>query len=129
VATTDSKEKTLRVLLADDDWPILRALKYRIEHAGHAVDIASDGINAVVVAEKKPDIAVIDVNMPGLDGFAVAKKISSIQPGCKIIFLTASKSKEVRDHASSMGASFVEKPFDSKQLTDHIAKLGGSCAV
>ena len=110
----------LSVLVADDDWPILRALNARLTHAGFRVSTVSDGLNAVVSAmDTQPDIAVLDINMPGLDGFSVAERIVEDNPECQILFLSANKSQEVRHKASSVGL-FVEKPFDSKDLTEKI---------
>ena len=121
---------TRQVLLADDDWPILRALKVRVEHAGFVVITASDGISAVVSArEHEPDVAVLDINMPGLDGFGVAEKIALEKPNCKIIFLTANRADSVRARAEALGAIFIEKPFGSKQLTEQIILASGTNAA
>jgi len=110
----------LSVLVADDDWPILRALNARLTHAGFSVATVSDGLNAVVSAmDTQPDIAVLDINMPGLDGFTVAERIVEDNPACQILFLSANKSQEVRLKAGELGL-FVEKPFDSKDLTEKI---------
>ena len=120
------KSENLSVLVADDDWPILRALNARLTHAGFKVATVSDGLNAVVSAkDKQPDIAVLDINMPGLDGFRGAERIVEDNPSCKILFLSANKSEDVRRRASLVG-HFIEKPFDSAHLTEKILEAARS---
>ena len=124
--TAEVNAEGLSVLVADDDWPILRALNARLTHAGFHVSTVSDGLNAVVSAlDTQPDIAVLDINMPGLDGFSVAERIVENNPDCQILFLSANKSQEVRKKAGSVGL-FVEKPFDSKDLTEKILEAAQS---
>jgi len=122
----EANAEGLSVLVADDDWPILRALKARLTHAGFRVSTVSDGLNAVVSAmDARPDIAVLDINMPGMDGFSVAERIVEHNPECQILFLSANKSEEVRMKAGLTGL-FVEKPFDSKDLTEKILEAAQS---
>lgn len=120
------KDRNTNVLVVDDDGPILRALQARLKHAGYGVETARDGINALQCAEgAKPAVAVLDINMPGLDGFSVAEKLRKALPEIGLVFLTASKAADVRERASALGGAFVEKPFDSKHLMEKINDVCG----
>ena len=118
------KDGPSKVLIVDDDAPILRALQARLKHAGYDVTTARDGTTALISAsDPKPKVAVLDINMPGLDGFSVAQKLRDALPDIGLIFLTASKAPDVRSRADAFGAAFIEKPFDSKHLMEKICEL------
>ena len=115
-----------KVLVVDDDGPILRALQARLNHAGYRVSTARDGTTALISAgESAPDVAVLDINMPGLDGFSVAEKLREALPDIGLVFLTASKAPECRTRAADLGAAYMEKPFDSKNLMEKIGEFDG----
>lgn len=109
---------TKRVLLVDDDPLILRALRTRLTYVGHDVQAYSDGASALCGLEAWPaDVAVLDINMRGLDGFQVSKAIRERYPDCRIVMQTASKSDEIWSKLSHQDVDAVlEKPFDSKVL-------------
>ena len=107
-----------RVLLVDDDPLILRALRTRLNFAGHDVQTYSDGASALCGLEGWPaDVAVLDINMQGLDGFQVSRAIRQRFPDCRIVMQTASKSDDVWGRLTRQDVDAVlEKPFDSKVL-------------
>ena len=107
-----------RVLVVEDDAAIAQALKARLTHEGYDVYIAQDAVTAVSVArDANPDVALLDINMPGGSGFDVAKRIDRTMTGVSKIFITASKEPGLRQQAMDVGASaFVEKPFTSEDL-------------
>lgn len=111
-------ENAKRVLLVDDDPLILRALRTRLSYAGHDVQTYSDGASALCGLESWPaDVAVLDINMRGLDGFQVSSAIRERFPECRIVMQTASKSDEIWNQLSREDVDAVlEKPFDSKVL-------------
>lgn len=113
------------ILIVDDETPILHALKYRLEYARYTVMIAHDTASACVKAhECPPDIAVLDINLPGGNGFELAARLDrmSMKPVQKI-FITASKRAEFRDQADMLGAAeFIEKPFGTEALFDALEK-------
>lgn len=117
-----------RILLVDDDPLILRALRTRLTFAGHDVQTYSDGASALCGLEGWPaDIAVLDINMRGLDGFQVSSSIRSRYPDCRIVMQTASKSDEIWGKLKHESVDAVlEKPFDSKVLLGLIDSL---CAL
>ena len=111
------------LLVVDDHGPILRALNARFTHAGFNVQSAKDSSSAIAcLHDFEPKAALLDINMPGLDGFKVAQEIQTRVPGCEIIFITASKNQALREQADAIGAfAFMEKPFDAQDLMEQVA--------
>ncbi len=119
--TNERKKPT--ILVVDDHTPILQALKLRLESANYNVVIAHDCVSGAMQArETNPDIAVLDVNLPGGSGFELAKRIDSIcDKTVRKIFITASRDEQFRYQAKQCGAvEFLEKPFTSAMLFDAI---------
>jgi two-component system response regulator MprA len=115
------------ILLVDDEPNILLALEFLIRQRGFQVVKASNGTEGVALARKhKPEIAVLDVMMPGLDGFEVAKAIRR-DPQLKdttIIFLTAKSAAQDRQKGyASGGEIYLSKPFDNQELVDIISEV------
>jgi DNA-binding response OmpR family regulator len=109
------------ILLVEDDKKISIALSLRLRSMGFQVDSAADAIYAMNVAIRcQPEIVLLDINLPGGDGFVVADRIRgsagmSITP---IVFITASKKPEHRQRAAEYrSCAFLEKPFQAAQLT------------
>ena len=109
-----------KILIADDEAPILLALEFLIKQAGYEVAKASNGLEALKVMESfVPDIAVLDVMMPDLDGFELAKEIRTRSQfnDTTIIFLTAKGTTEDRFRGYETGAEvYLTKPFDNEEL-------------
>jgi len=96
-----------RILLADDHVGVRRALRWLLEAESDwkVCAEAADGEAAVVLAARhRPDIAVLDFVMPGLDGIAAARRIRAILPDCEIAIVTMHANDEVRRAASAAGA-------------------------
>lgn len=118
-----SERKKPTILVVDDHTPILNALKLRLQSANYNVVIAQDCASGAMKArETNPDIAVLDVNLPGGSGFELANRIDSIcAKKVRKIFITASRDEEFRYNAKKCGAvEFLEKPFTSDALFDAI---------
>ena len=107
-------DKRLRIVIADDE-PIIRLdLKKMLEDCGYdVVGEAGDGVRALEAARNlKPDVIILDIKMPEMDGIAFAKKIRFILPDMPILFMTGHVSDELREEAFSLGnVEFLEKPF------------------
>jgi response regulator NasT len=108
----------LRIALADDESIIRMDLKEILQGAGHAVvGEASDGDAALALLEKeKPDVAILDIKMPGKTGLAVAKAASE-KKLCAVILLTAYGEKALIEEAKGSGAFvYLVKPFKEPEL-------------
>jgi DNA-binding response OmpR family regulator len=108
-----------RVLIVEDDENIAAALSIRMRAAGFEVMIAHDAIAGVRAAvNTNPDMLILDVSLPGGDGFAVAERIQANIPNpVRIIFITASKRLDFRERAEELGAvAFFEKPYEPEAL-------------
>ena len=108
------------VLVADDDPDILNLVMLRLERDGYEVVGAADGERALEQAlERVPDLAVLDVSMPKLDGYEVAQRLRAHE-GTKevpIIFLTARAQKSDVARGLEAGAGhYVTKPFSTADL-------------
>jgi DNA-binding response OmpR family regulator len=117
----------LLVLVADDDEDILQLLSFRLERAGYEVVQARNGDEALRLAlELRPSLAVLDVMMPGLDGYEVTRELrrekkTSAMP---VILLTARAQAEDVTKGLAAGADdYVKKPFDARDLKERIERL------
>ena len=115
------------VLVADDDEDILQLLAFRLEHAGYEVVQAQNGKQALRLAlELHPALAVLDVMMPGLDGYEVTRElrrheVTSVMP---VILLTARAQASDVSRGMAAGADdYVKKPFDARELKDRVERL------
>lgn len=115
------------VLLVDDEPNILIALEFLVKQQGYAVRKASNGNDALdKMAEQTADIIVLDVMMPGMDGFEVAKLIRT-NPSyerTRIIFLTAKGTQADRFKGYANGGEvYLTKPFDNEELISVINEV------
>ncbi len=106
------------VLLVEDDKDIARALRLRISSHGYAVAVAHDAATALMVARKtNPDLIVLDISMPGGDGFVVAERMEAAFGRLPTIFITANSHPDLRAKALGIGAiGFFEKPLKADEL-------------
>lgn len=103
------------VLIVDDDHGVVRALATRCKKLGLNVVEANDGLQAVLRAKQHhPDLTIVDVNMPEIDGFRVCEwLLSPERPGMEMIVLTGNQDADTYDRCEAMGAFFVAKNSDS----------------
>jgi len=112
-----------RILVADDETDILELLKLLLQKDGHEILTASNGREAVEIAEtQSPDLIILDIMMPQMDGYAVWAKLSE-NPATRtlpIIILTAkAKMRDLFEVATNI-VGYLEKPFDPKLLREKI---------
>jgi DNA-binding response OmpR family regulator len=117
------------VLVADDDPDILALVRFRLEREGYDVVSAPDGQSALELAlDRTPDLAVLDVMMPRLDGHEVTRRLREHEAtkGMPIILLTARVGESDLQHGFEMGAdNYVTKPFSPQMLRERVqAALG-----
>ena len=120
---------TARILVIDDDQHILEMLRLALSRSGFEVIQAIDGdIGLRRFQEDKPDLAIIDIAMPGIDGYQVIERIRDSETGNKekmpIIVLTAHDQGVMKTYAEELGVElYLTKPIAPKVLADHISKL------
>jgi DNA-binding response OmpR family regulator len=119
--------KKKKILLVDDEPNILVALEYLFEEEGFTVQKAFDGHQALLKLQSfHPNVVVLDVMMPGMDGFEVARRIRHIEKfdDVKIVFLTAKGTSEDRRMGyGSGGETYHTKPFDNEELVNVINEM------
>jgi DNA-binding response OmpR family regulator len=121
------KDKIIKILLVDDEPNILIALEFLFEQGGYSIEKAFDGHQALEKAASfRPDIMVLDVMMPGLDGFEVARRLRNLPDfeDLRIIFLTAKGTTNDRMQGySSGGEMYLTKPFDNQELMRIVSEI------
>ena len=109
-----------KILIVEDDQKIALALQVRLKANRYAVSVASDAIQGANLGRTlKPDLILLDISMPGGNGFELAETFHKMPEtkGTSIIFITASKSPELLQKVIKLGATgLFEKPFDTEKL-------------
>jgi DNA-binding response OmpR family regulator len=118
---------TKKILVVDDDPYILMSLEFLMKKNGFEVMVARNGTEALEIVEKQvPDIVLLDIMMPDVDGYAICKHIKSSKKlkEAKVVFMSA-KSKETDiQKGYDLGASlYVTKPFSTRQLLKQVQEL------
>jgi DNA-binding response OmpR family regulator len=117
------------VLAADDDPDILSLVVFRLERAGYEVLTAADGDEALRLAlERNPDLAVLDVMMPKLDGYEVTRRLRAHEPTSRlpIILLTARVQEADITRGFEAGADdYIKKPFSPQELRARVHAILG----
>jgi len=111
-------QSQIRILVVDDERNIRNNLSMVLEAAGYKVDVASNGDDALLrVKEGLYDIALVDVQMPKMNGLEVLRYFRGLRPKMAVVILTAYGTVSRAVEAMKLGAvDFLEKPFDPKNL-------------
>ena len=108
--------RPFRVLVVEDDRQIARVLKLELEHEGYVVDSAHDGLAGLERALKEPDLVILDLMLPKMDGVEVCKRIRA-KSRVPIIMLTAKDRVQDRVSGLDVGADdYLTKPFAIEEL-------------
>ncbi len=112
------------VLMIDDDVNICRITKLYLEKNGYKTEVCHDGIEAVEACRRlRPDLLVLDLMLPGMDGWTVCRKIRAMSD-VPIIMLTAKGEVDERIDGLAMGADdYMVKPFDPNELVARIKAI------
>lgn len=115
----------MRILVTDDEAKIVRLVGSYLEASGFTVDAACDGAEALARARQaKPDCAVLDINMPVMDGRALAVELRLLYPALPLIFLTARSAESDRVSGLESGADdYIVKPFSPRELVARVKAL------
>lgn len=108
-----------KVLLVDDEREFVQTLSERLQMRSFGSAVAYGGEEALsVIDEDEPEVMVLDLKMPGIDGLEVLRRVKQDHPNVEVIVLTGHGSKEIEERCLEMGAcAYLEKPVDLDTLT------------
>jgi DNA-binding response OmpR family regulator len=117
-----------RILVVDDEPRILRFIRLSLSSQGFDVITASGGEDALkMITDERPDLMVLDIFMPGLDGFAVLERLRKLEENEDLAHLpviVVSARNSVAEQAFNLGANdFIAKPFLLEDMTEKIHKV------
>ncbi|WP_035001993.1 response regulator transcription factor [Bhargavaea cecembensis] len=107
----------MKILVVDDDPGIRELVRIALQEAGYGVIAAGDAIGALSLLDaESPDLAIVDVMMPGMDGFALTRELKSFRD-MPVLLLTAKGALEDKERGFRAGSDdYVVKPFEPKEL-------------
>lgn len=116
-----------RILIVDDEPNIVISLEFLMMREGHEVHVARDGeAGLLAVRTQRPDLVVLDVMMPKLDGFSVlaAIRADAELAQTRVLMLTAKGREAEREKGLTLGANaYMPKPFSTRELVDKVKEL------
>jgi len=115
-----------KLLVVDDEKNVLEMVAYILEKDGHAVKVCDNGQAALDhVAVEKPDMIVLDVMMPVIDGYTVCSTLASADDTKEIPILVLTAKGQMRDvfEMSPNVSAYLEKPFDPNELRRQVSKV------
>jgi two-component system OmpR family response regulator len=123
--TVDEPAEHRRLLVVDDEDALLDLLGDALRFAGYEVDVARNGFDALrAVADLDPDLVLLDVNLPDLDGFEVCQRLRRDSIEVPVIFLTARDDPaDLRSGFTRGGDDYVTKPFSLEELNFRIQAI------
>ncbi|MFH1437995.1 MAG: response regulator [Pseudomonadota bacterium] len=116
--------KKFKLLLVDDEEEFVRALAERLKMRDLESDTVFDGDQALsFVDEKEPDVMVLDLKMPGIDGIEVLRRVRKTYPNLQVIILTGHGTEKDEERARRLGAfDYMRKPVDIDDLVGRVKK-------
>lgn len=118
-----------RVLIVDDEPNIVLSLQFLLSREGYEIDIARDGESALEIAARTPpDLVVLDLMLPGLDGYEVCRRLRAAPAtaAAKIVLVTARAREAERVRGLEEGAdAYVTKPFSTRELIATVGRFLG----
>lgn len=110
-----------KILVVDDEERMVRFIRLNLEHDGFQVVEANRGMQAIqILRDQLPDLVLLDVMMPDLDGFEVLRLIREINP-VPVIMLTAKSEEDDKVHGLELGADdYITKPFSPRELVSRV---------
>jgi len=119
---------TKKVLVVDDEEPIVKLIQYQLKAEGYQVTTAYNGLEALErVAEAKPDLVVLDIMMPKVDGWVVCHSIKGnlTTKHMRVIILTAKNQfmSKIKGLYILQADMYMTKPFELEELSQNISRL------
>ncbi|WP_194973353.1 response regulator transcription factor [Aquiflexum lacus] len=114
-----------KILIVDDEPNILLSLEFLFKKEGFMVFIARDGEEAMgIIEENDPELVILDIMMPKVDGYEVCKHIKEKNESVKVVFLSAKSKKQDVQKGMDLGADlYLTKPFSNKDLVSKVKSL------
>ncbi len=113
-----------KILLAEDEEHILDAIKLNLELEGFFVADCKNGTEAISLAKKQLfDLVILDVMLPGTDGFEVCRQIKQVHPETPVLFLTALSDSQNRIKGLKLADDYLPKPFNLEELILRVKNL------
>ncbi len=113
-----------KILFVEDEPDQVMVIKMRLEASGYEVITANDGLTGLkYVEDKRPDLVLLDIIMPGMDGIEVCKRLKANEKTkhIPVIAVTASGEEDLEKRCIEAGCSnVIKKPYDSKELLENI---------
>ena len=119
-------KRRLRILVVEDEDAIRQAIRDSLIERGYHVEAASGGREGLEALQKKPsfDLAILDINLPGLSGAQLLRYIEQESPKTEVIIISGYANQETKIDAVSHGAfTVLQKPFSFKDLLDVVDRL------
>ncbi|MBT3984042.1 MAG: response regulator transcription factor [Bacteriovoracaceae bacterium] len=120
-----------KILVIEDENHLAEGLRLNLELQNYEVKVASDGISGLMTwQEWKPELIILDLMLPGLDGLSVLKRMRSIDANIPVLILSAKNKNYDRVKGLRMGSDdYLSKPFDLNELLLRVEKLFLRCTV
>ncbi|WP_306307170.1 response regulator transcription factor [Alicyclobacillus acidiphilus] len=114
-----------KVLIVDDEAQMRNLIRIYLQSAGYSVEEAVDGMDALhAIDRSRPHVVILDIMMPGMDGFETCARIRDKDPEIPVLMLTARTSIEDKVSGLSQGADdYLTKPFDGRELVARVQAL------
>ena len=118
--------ETLKVLFVDDEEDFVRTMAERMEMREVGSDVALDGEQALqMLQDEVPDVMVLDLRMPGIDGMEVLRRVKKMYPQMEVIIMTGHGSDQDEKEARRLGAfDYLRKPVDINDLMEIVRNAG-----
>ncbi len=113
-----------KLLIVDDQFGIRILLNEVFQKEGYKIFQASNGKQALdIVKMRRPDLVLLDIKIPGIDGIEILKRMKKIVPDIKVIIMTAYGELNMIEEAMELGAiTYFAKPFDIEEMRDTVKK-------
>ena len=114
----------VKLLVVDDESEICEFLKSFFEERGYAVSVANSGEKALeIVKQEKPQVILLDIKMPGMDGIQSLREIRVCHPKAKVIMVTAIETRDKIEECLRLGAdNYITKPLSLEYLENDVAE-------
>jgi UDP-3-O-acyl N-acetylglucosamine deacetylase len=111
-----------RILIVDDEKNIVSSLTGILSDEGYDVSMTDDGVEALEIIQKDPpDLVLLDIWLPGMDGIEVLKTLKTYNPGVKVLIMSGHGTIDTAVKATKLGAQdFIEKPFSLGRITESV---------